>query len=126
MFRRRGAVDSPWLLGYEMFVYFIGQGVDFSRRNRLVLTILVQLMILVIFVLSNAYEGVITSFMIQPMHENRLKTVDDLLASDHEILTDEAFQYAVKDYEKFQTINKRLMVPEINTINAIYYKAKIK
>ncbi|KAL7014262.1 hypothetical protein ACKWTF_015834 [Chironomus riparius] len=64
LFRGHGAADSPWLLGYGMFVYFIGQGVDFSRRNRPVLTILIQLIILMIFVLSNAYEGVITSFMI--------------------------------------------------------------
>jgi hypothetical protein len=108
MFRSRGAVDSPWLLGYGMFVYFIGQGVDFSRRNRMVLTILLQLIVLMIFVLSNAYEGVITSFMIQPLHEIRMKTVQDLLTSDYEILTDEAFIYTVRDYNEFQAIGHRL------------------
>jgi len=115
MFRGRGAVDSPWLLGYGMFVYFIGQGVDFSRRNRMVLTILLQLIILMIFVLSNAYEGVITSFMIQPMHENRLKTIDDLLTSNYEILTDEAFIYTVRDYEGFQAVQWKLHTTELYT-----------
>ncbi|CAG9811081.1 unnamed protein product [Chironomus riparius] len=91
MFRGRGAVDSPWLLVYGMFVMFIGQGVHFSRKNRFVLTILLQLIILMIWVLSTAYESIITSFMIQPMYEQRLETFDDLIASEHDIITDETF-----------------------------------
>jgi hypothetical protein len=110
MFRHRGAVDSPLLLGYGMFVYFIGQGVDFSRRNRTILTILIQLIILMIFVLSNAYEGVITSFMIQPMQENRLKTVDDLVASDYEILADEVFNFIIKDDQRLNSLKSRLTI----------------
>jgi len=108
MFRGRGAVDSPWLLGYGMFVYFIGQGVDFSRQNRMVLTILLQLIILMIFVLSNAYEGVITSFMIQPMRENRMESIDDLLASDYEILTDEAFAFHIREFQELQKLKSRM------------------
>jgi len=114
MFRGRGAVDSPWLLGYGMFVYFIGQGVDFSRRNRMVLTILLQLIILMIFVLSNAYEGVITSFMIQPMRENRMESIDDLLASDYEILTDEAFAFHIREYQELQKLMPRMNTSGVN------------
>ncbi|KAL7014256.1 hypothetical protein ACKWTF_015828 [Chironomus riparius] len=110
MFRFRGAVDSPWLFGYGMFVYFIGQGVDFSRRNRPVLTILIQLIILMIFILSNAYEGGIISFMIQPMQKNRLKTVDDLIASDYEILTDEVFEFKVKEDDRFNALKSRMEI----------------
>ncbi|CAG9811584.1 unnamed protein product [Chironomus riparius] len=56
-----------------------------------------------IFVLSNAYEGVITSFMIQPMHENRLETMEQVLASKYKIMTDDAFKYVIRNYEEFQT-----------------------
>lgn len=108
LFRGHGAVESPWMFVYGMFVYFIGQGVDFSRRNRLVLTILVQLIILMIFVLSNAYEGVITSFMIQPAHENRLKTLDDFLKSNITFLTHEDFAIRLKDDERFTAIKSRM------------------
>ena len=108
MFRGRGAVDSPWLLAYGMIVMFIGQGVDFSRRNRLVLTILLQLIIVMIWVLSNAYEGVITSFMIQPIHENRLETFDQLVASDYEIITDEYFANSIAGVEAFKVFKSRL------------------
>ena len=108
VFRGRGAVDSPWLLGYGMFVYFIGQGVDFSRRNRMILKMLILLIIMMIFVLSNAYEGAITSFMIQPMQEIRMKTVNDLIASDYEILTDEVFAFHVQDYDNLDSLKSRM------------------
>lgn len=108
IFRDRGAVDSPWLLFYGMLVYFIGQGVDFSRQNRTVLMILVQLMILMIFVLSNSYEGVISSFMIKPIHEQRLETVEDLLTSKYNILTDEIFANSIDDHNEYDAIKSRM------------------
>ncbi|KAL7013018.1 hypothetical protein ACKWTF_015152 [Chironomus riparius] len=108
MFRGRGAVDSPWLLGYGMFVMFIGQGVDFSRKNRLVLTILLQLIIVMVWILCNAYEGVITSFMIQPIQENRLKTFDDLAASDHKIMTDGVFASKISESEAYKVLKPRM------------------
>ncbi|CAG9805187.1 unnamed protein product [Chironomus riparius] len=108
IFRGHGAVDSPWLLGYGMFVMFIGQGVDFSHKNRLVLTILLQLIIVMVWILSNAYEGVITSFMIKPIHENRLETFDDLFASDFEIITDQVFGRAIKTSMAYSMLKHRL------------------
>lgn len=108
MFHGRGAVGSHWLLIYGIFVMFIGQGVDYSRRNRMVLSILLELIILMIFVLSNAYEGVITSFMIQPIQENRLERFDQILAGKYEIMTDEAFAWTVKDSKEFQAVKSRI------------------
>ncbi|KAL7013021.1 hypothetical protein ACKWTF_015154 [Chironomus riparius] len=108
MFYDRGAVDSPWLLAYGMFVMFIGQGVDFSRNNRLVLTILLELIIVMVWILCNAYEGVITSFMIEPIRVHRLETFDDLVASNHAIITDEVFAKAVKDSGIYKSLMPRL------------------
>ncbi|CAG9806900.1 unnamed protein product [Chironomus riparius] len=108
MFRNYGAVDSAWLFLYGSFVYFIGQGINFSRKNHIVLVIFIQLNILMMWILSNAYEGVITSFMIDPISENRLQTVKDLLDSDYEIITDEAFAFTVRHYEEFQAIKSRV------------------
>ncbi|CAG9811085.1 unnamed protein product [Chironomus riparius] len=108
MFRGRGAVDSPWLLGYGMFVMFIGQGVDFSRKNRLVLDILLELIIVMVWILCNAYEGVISSFMIQPIHEQRLQTFDDLVASDHVFMSDNTFASLISGSDSFKLLNSRL------------------
>lgn len=108
MFRRHGAVDSHWLLIYGILVMFIGQGVDFSRKNRLVLGILLQSVVFMIFVLNSAYDGVITSFMIQPFHESRLETFEELLNSDYEIITSEAFAFIIKQSKDYDSIKSRL------------------
>jgi hypothetical protein len=108
IFKGRGAVDTPWLLGYGMFVMFIGQGVDFSRQNRRVLIILLQLIIVMIWILSNAYEGVITSFMIQPFQEHLMQTFDDLVASNYEIMTDGVFILRISGSNDYKTLKPRL------------------
>jgi hypothetical protein len=108
MFRHQGAVDSPQLLIYGIFVMFIGQGFKFSRKNRLVQAVLLQLIIFMVFILSNGYQGVITSFMIQPFHETRMTTIKELLESDYEILTDTAFAFTVRDNEDFEAIKSRM------------------
>jgi len=102
MYRGRGAVDSQWLLLAEIYKMFFGQGFTLSRNNHFMLLTLMQLICWLIFVISNAYESKITSCMIEPFYENRLETVEDLLASDYEIVTDEGFEFVVKDNEQFQ------------------------
>ncbi|KAL7035799.1 hypothetical protein ACKWTF_008564 [Chironomus riparius] len=108
VFRSRGAVDSHWLLVYGIFVMFIGQGMQFSRNNRMVLSILLQIIIFVIFVLSSLYEGEITSFMIQPIQRNRLSRFDQIPFSEYEILTDATFGYLMKDSEEFMAMKSRI------------------
>ncbi|KAL7011240.1 hypothetical protein ACKWTF_014182 [Chironomus riparius] len=109
LFNTRGAVDSHWLVGFGVIVTFIGQGINFSNDNRVILKILFNLIILMIFMLSTAYESIVTSFMIQPFEENRLEGFDQILASDYEILTDEAFLNAVKDSQEFIAIKARMI-----------------
>ncbi|CAH1708941.1 unnamed protein product [Chironomus riparius] len=110
MFRGRGAVDSPLVLGYGMFVMFLGQGVEYSRRNRLVLVILLQLIISMIFVLSNAYQGVITSFMIDPIRDETLKTFDEVLATKYKFLMNQLFAALINDTEEFKIDSSRKIV----------------
>jgi len=108
LFRGRGAVDSHLLIGVAITATFINQGVNFSNRNHAVLNILFHLVIFMIFVLSNAYEGVITSFMIQPPQEQRLERFDQILASKYEIMTDGVFSEAVKDSKQFMAVKSRI------------------
>jgi len=110
LFYNRGTSDSFWLLMFGMFAMFVGQGVEFRRTNRVVLIILLQLIVSMIFVLSNGYQGVITSFMIQPESENRIKTVKELLDSDMRISVADYFADVVKNSKEFQAINSRMDV----------------
>lgn len=108
LFRNHGAVDSPFFLAFGICVTFIGQCLDFSRKNRLVLSILIQLIIVMIWVLSTAYEGVITSFMIQPIDDNRLKTFDDLVNSKYKIITSDGVAEKMRLSEAYQLLKPRL------------------
>lgn len=112
LFGRQGVVDSHWLVGFSVTVAFIGQGAVLSNRNRVILKILFQLTILMIFVLSTIYESIITSFMIHPMEQHRLRTFNQILDSNYEIMTDAAFMDAVKDSKEFIAIKSRIKVPE--------------
>ncbi|CAG9810321.1 unnamed protein product [Chironomus riparius] len=104
----RGAVDSHWLLLAEIYKLFFGQGFTLSRNNHFMLLTLMQLICWLIFIISNAYQSEITSCMIEPFHENRLQTVADLLASNHEIVTDEGFAFIIKDVDEFEAL--RMMI----------------
>ncbi|KAL7042101.1 hypothetical protein ACKWTF_001030 [Chironomus riparius] len=107
LFQNRGAINSSWLLAYAMIVMFMGQGVEFSRKNRLVLIILLQVIIIMMFVMSTAYESVISSFMIKPLHSNRLKTFDDVLVSKYDVLIEPMLFDHLNFAEKFKnSLNK--------------------
>ena len=110
MFRGRGAVDSHWQLAVGIFTMFIGQGAEFSRRNRFVLKILLNVICLSVFLLSNLYEGVITSFMIEPAHENRLKTVEEVLNSGYEFMADKGFAYNLRNSSLIEAMGSRLNI----------------
>ena len=108
MYRDHGAVDSHWQLAAGIFTMFIGQGAEFSRRNRFVLAVLLNIICLSVFLLSNLYEGAITSFMIEPAHDNRIKSVDDLLNTNYKFISNPIFEYTIKNSSLIQRMSSRL------------------
>ena len=108
LFQGHGAVDSHWQLAAGIFTMFIGQGANFSRRNRFMLAVLLNIICLSVFLLSNLYESAITSFMIEPAHDNHLKTVDDLLESDYKISSGSLFEYTFRNSSLIQRMSSRL------------------
>lgn len=50
------------------------------------LKILLQILIFSIFIFSNGYQSLVTSFMLQPLEEKLLKSIDELLDSDFNIM----------------------------------------
>lgn len=108
LFRGRGAVDSHWKLAVGIFTMFIGQGAEFSRKNRFVLAVLLNIICLSVFLLSNLYEGAITSFMIEPAKETRLKTVADLLNSNYEFQSGQLFEDSLRNSSLVRAMSSRL------------------
>ncbi|KAL7012863.1 hypothetical protein ACKWTF_015083 [Chironomus riparius] len=121
LFLNRGTSDSFWLLLFGMFAMFVGQGVEFRRTHRVVLIILLQLIVSIIFVLSSAYQGAITSFKIQPEYEHRINTVKELIESDMRILVSDRFAEIVKDSKEFQAVKSRvdIIIPKTITFDEL-------
>lgn len=64
---------------------------------------LLQILIITIFIISNGYQGLVTSFMLQPVERKWLKSVDDFLNSDikvHKDFYDEIL--GMMDSERFR------------------------
>ncbi|KAL7014252.1 hypothetical protein ACKWTF_015824 [Chironomus riparius] len=108
MYRGRGAVDSHWQLAAGIFMMFIGQGADFSRRNHFILAFLLNIIYLSVFLLSKLYEGAITSSMIEPVLNNRLMTVKDLVESNYKVVNDAVFAELVKNLTEFDSLKPRM------------------
>lgn len=63
---------------------------------------MLQILVFMLFILGNAYQGIITSFMIEPEQVGALKTFDELLKSDHRILVGAHENLILKDYSGYQ------------------------
>lgn len=103
---------------------FINQSANFSRQKRFVLDVLFNIICWSMFLLSTLYEGVITSSMIEPAHENRMKTLDDVLGSNYEILIDLLFESKIKNVEAFEAVKSRIKM--VQQLSVEQYKAEIQ
>lgn len=110
IFQDRGAVDSHWKLAAGIFIMFVGQGANFSRQNRFVLAVLLNVICLSILVLKINYESLIASCAIDPIDENRLQTVQDLLASNFEITANKAFVNVFKNTSEYGILSSRISI----------------
>lgn len=112
MYQNRGTTDSQWFLFFGMIAMFFGQFLEFRHTKRVVLVILFQIIVVMMFVLSQGYQGAVTSFMIQPVLANRMKTVRELIISDLKIVTSELFAGLIQDSEEFQAIKSKMIVTQ--------------
>lgn len=58
-----------------------------------------------LFILGNAYQGLITSFMIAQPEPSKLNSFDELLSSDSKIIVSQYFHSLMKNEEKYQKAN---------------------
>lgn len=98
--------EGHWSFPFGAFAFFTGQAqlvirirtlvnqnlkckssdyLTFLFRSHLTMKILLQLLIVAIFVISNGYQSIVTSFMLEPIRVPLLKTLNDLLDSDLKI-----------------------------------------
>lgn len=66
------------------------------------LKVLLQLLIFSLFIFSNGYQSLVSSFMLNPLEEKLLKTIDELLDSELNIEYDFIFEATRECDPKYQ------------------------
>jgi hypothetical protein len=83
-FLNKHSTRNPNRAAYILFAFvafFLGQGAEF-REHRLIQKILIQLLILVTFVLSNAYQSVVISLMTESRYGEKIETIEGVFESE--------------------------------------------
>lgn len=72
--------------------------------------ILLQILVFMLFILGNAYQGAITSFMIAPTEPPKLKSLDEVFESSQKILLSDLIDMLLNESEKYQNALKHGIV----------------
>lgn len=103
LFKKFDAVDSHWDFIFATFAFFLGQSKKIKTK-KIILIILMQILIFALFIFGNGYQSLVTSFMLNPLQQKKLKSVRELLESDQKIFYDEDFHATMEDNPKYQTL----------------------
>jgi hypothetical protein len=90
LLRKSEDSDSEWYFIYGIITNFIGQSIPF-RNNRRMQVIILQLSVLMTFIMGNAYQSLIITAMTTSREGIRLKTIDEMFASDLKFKVDPIF-----------------------------------
>jgi hypothetical protein len=82
--------SSCWFVPFFVWTFMYGQSVEFGTKRK-ALVIVLQIWIFMLIVLGNAYQGLITSFMIAEPVPSRMKSFDIVLESDLKLLVGQGF-----------------------------------
>lgn len=82
--------DSPWYFTFGVFAFLLNQSIPF-RKSRRLQKMLMQLCILMTFIFGNIYQSLIISSIASSAEGIRLKSLEELLNSEVELLVFPAF-----------------------------------
>jgi hypothetical protein len=99
--------NSPWYFLFAFIAFFIGQGAEF-REHRLLQKILIQLMIMMTFMLGNAYQSVLISLMAESRYGEQITTIQGMVDSNFTFKTDPVFMNMFKESEQYQGLHSKI------------------
>lgn len=108
--------------GYFIFsyiAYFIGQSVPFREHHKRQ-KVLLQLTILLTFVLGNAYQSLIISYISDAKNGERITTIDDMIAQNFSFFVDPIFQSMFKTSEDYRGLKSQIIAttsPVLENLN---------
>lgn len=102
-------VHNPNSAGYLLFAFitfFIGQSVEF-RERRMMQKVLIQLMVLMTFVLGNAYQSVLTSLMTESRFGEKITNIQDMIDSGFSFEVDPIFMQMFNASEQYEELRNK-------------------
>jgi hypothetical protein len=117
IFRTFGAIDSSSHILFAAYAFFIGQSVVLNSRNRLILVILLQIMVFMMFILGQGYQGIVTSFAINKVEPKKtILTFDDILKDEKlKLMVSNSFHAQSENFSKYADVfdsGRAQIVPE--------------
>lgn len=104
----RGNPNSAGYMFFAFIAFFIGQGVEF-RENRLLQKVLIQLMVMMTFILGNAYQSVLISFMMESRYGDRISTIEELIESNYTLKVDELFNITLMQTDDYMGLHPKII-----------------
>lgn len=108
---KKSKSQNPNSAGYILFAivaFFMGQGVKF-HENRLIQKIMIQLMIMMTFILGNAYQSVLTSIMSDSRYGSQVTTIQGILNENVTLTADPMFLDMMKSSDQLQALNQKII-----------------
>lgn len=122
-FLNKHSTANPNSAGYFFFAlvsFFLGQGLNF-REHRLMQKVLIQLMVMMTFILGNAYQSELISLMTESRFGDQLSSVQDIIDSDFTFHTDPTFLKMFESSEINEGSERRFM-PLKNQVKDLNFK----
>jgi hypothetical protein len=101
---------NPNSAGYFLFsfiAFFIGQGAEF-RDHRLIQKVLIQLMIMMTFILGNAYQSVLISMMSESRYGSPIMTIQETIDNNFSFYVDPTFMPMFNSSEQYQDLGEKI------------------
>lgn len=101
-------LSYTWQFMFGFFGYLLGQGV-YVRNQKMSLKIVMQVVIFMTIVLSQSYQGAVTSFLLKGS-STRLTTFDEVLKSEHTLLIGSLHDFILKEFDNYKEAKHRSKV----------------
>lgn len=104
---------------FAVIAFFLGQGLEF-RQHRLMQKVLIQLMIMMTFILGNAYQSVLISLMSESRYGDKITSIQGVVDSNYTFLVDSPFMQMFKSSEQYQKLGRKINIT--NTVSKLDFK----
>jgi hypothetical protein len=122
--RRDGRrLNSAFYMVFWLIAGFLGQAIPF-RHTRWLHLLIIEIFVLAVMILGNAYQSVLISFLTVTVNATRITTVDEMLKGDYNYISSSYFYLITKQFRLTSSFMEMLNVDKAeDSIDRIDFKS---